>query len=159
MDYQRWEALNVWKSWRIGKMSTGKVEVEWSKRTEKKAWGWNWEGARKAKKARARSRNTEECEQKVNQTAYPWKISRPRTIHESMAKLYQTSTTTEQTEKMASEMKNALELCGEHFKACSIEIENMDTQKRETLDLKLAFIYQNLHKMTNSDKDRLNCTC
>ena len=38
--------------------------------------------------------------------------------------------------KMASELKSTLEICGEqHFKAHSIEVENIDTNKREILDL------------------------
>ena len=37
---------------------------------------------------------------------------------------------------MASELINILEICEEqHFKAHSIEVENIDTHKREILDL------------------------
>ena len=37
---------------------------------------------------------------------------------------------------MASELKSILEVCGEQrFKAHGIEVENIDTHKREILDL------------------------
>ena len=53
---------------------------------------------------------------------------------------------------MASELKSTLEICGEqHFKAHSIEVENIDTNKREILDLDTS-----VYIPKPIDKDRLH---
>ena len=58
--------------------------------------------------------------------------------------------------KMASELKSTLEICGEqHFKAHSIEVENIDTNKREILDLDTS-VYIPKPMDNSSDKDRLH---
>ena len=57
--------------------------------------------------------------------------------------------------KMASELKSTLEICEQHFKAHSIEVENIDTNKREILDLDTS-VYTPKPMDNSSDKDRLH---
>lgn len=58
---------------------------------------------------------------------------------------------------MVSKLRSALEICREqHFKAHSIEVENIDTNKREILDLDPSIYTPKPMENNSSDKDRLH---
>ena len=58
--------------------------------------------------------------------------------------------------KFASGIQTALQFYEqEHFKACNIEIENVDTNKREILNLESSTYRPKLPENYNNDKDRL----
>ena len=59
--------------------------------------------------------------------------------------------------KLANGIQTALEFCEEQrYKACSIEVENIDTNKREILDLDTSIYRPKPTENYNSDNDRLH---